>query len=79
MLLQDLQYAARGLRQNPLFTIVATLSLAIGIGANAAIFTLLDQLLLRPMPLPEPHRLVQLELPGPRQGEIGRASCRERV
>jgi predicted permease len=69
MLLQDLSYAARALRQNPLFTIVATLSLAIGIGANAAIFTLLDQLLLRPLPLPDPYSLVQLELPGPRQGE----------
>ncbi|MFN0106654.1 MAG: ABC transporter permease [Bryobacteraceae bacterium] len=69
MLLPDLQYAARALRQNPLFTVVATLSLAIGIGANAAIFTLLDQLLLRPLPLPEPSRLIQLELPGPRQGE----------
>jgi predicted permease len=69
MFLEDLQYAARGLRQNPLFTIVAVLSLAIGIGANTAIFTLLDQLLLRPLPLPEPHRLVQFDLPGPRQGE----------
>jgi len=69
MFVQDLQYAARALRQNPLFTIVAAVSLAIGIGANAAIFTLLDQLLLRPLPLPDPQRLVQLELPGPRQGE----------
>jgi predicted permease len=69
MFLQDVQYAARALRQNPLFTVVAVLSLAIGIGANTAIFTLLDQLLLRPLPLPDPHRLVQLELPGPRQGE----------
>lgn len=69
MLLQDLQYATRALRQNPVFTIVATLSLAIGIGANAAIFTLLDQLLIRPLPIPEPTRLVQLDLPGPRQGE----------
>ncbi len=69
MFLQDLQHASRALRQNPAFTIVATLSLAIGIGANAAIFTLLDQLLLRPLPLPEPSRLVQLDLPGPRSGE----------
>jgi predicted permease len=69
MLIQDLRYAARALRQNPLFTIVATLSLAIGIGANTAIFTLLDQLLLRPLPVPQPHELVQLDLPGPRMGE----------
>jgi len=68
MMLQDLQYATRALRQNPLFTVVAALSLAIGIGANAAIFTLLDQLLVRPLPLPEPDRLIQLELPGPRSG-----------
>ena len=67
-MLQDLQYAIRALRQNPLFTVVAALSLAIGIGANAAIFTLLDQLLVRTLPLPEPYRLVQLELPGPRSG-----------
>ncbi len=69
MLIQDLRYASRALRQNPLFTIVATLSLAIGIGANTAIFTLLDQLLLRPLPVSHPNELVQLELPGPRRGE----------
>ena len=69
MLIQDLRYASRALRQNPLFTIVATLSLAIGIGANTAIFTLLDQLLLRSLPVPHPNELVQLELPGPRRGE----------
>jgi len=68
MLLQDFRYAARGLRQNPLFTIVAAASLAIGIGANTAIFTLLDQLLLRPLPIPAPQQLIQLELPGPRSG-----------
>ena len=46
-LLADLKYALRGLRRNPLFATVAILSLALGIGANTAIFTLLDQILLR--------------------------------
>lgn len=73
MLIQDLRYATRALRQNPLFTIVATLSLAIGIGANTAIFTLLDQLLLRPLPVPHANQLVQLDLPGPKMGHnLGR-------
>jgi predicted permease len=68
-LTQDLNYALRGLRQNPLFATIAVLSLAVGIGANTAIFTLLDRLLIRPLPLPDPHELVQLELPGPRSGQ----------
>jgi predicted permease len=55
---QDTVYAVRALRHNLGFALVVVLSLAIGIGANTAIFTLIDALLLRPLPVPEPDRLV---------------------
>ena len=57
-LLPDLRHALRGLVKSRGFTVVAVLSLAIGIGANTAIFTLLDQVLLRRLPVREPRELV---------------------
>jgi putative ABC transport system permease protein len=57
---QDLIYAARTLRRTPLVTAVAILSIALGIGANTAIFTLLDQVLLRKLPVADPDRLVRV-------------------
>ena len=52
----DIRFAVRGLLRSPLFSIVAILSLALGIGANTAIFTLIDQILLRKLPVEAPRR-----------------------
>lgn len=59
---QNLRYSLRGLRKNPGFTAIAVLSLALGIGANVAIFTLINALVLRDLPVPHPDRLVELSL-----------------
>jgi len=64
----DLRLALRGLRRNPLFASVAILSLALGIGANTAIFTLIDQILLRKLPVAAPEQLVMLYQQGPHNG-----------
>jgi predicted permease len=67
-IVSDLRLAARGLRRNPLFATVAILSLALGIGANTAIFTLIDQILLRKLPVKDAGQLVMLYQRGDNNG-----------
>jgi predicted permease len=64
----DLRLALRGLRRSPLFAAVAILSLALGIGANTAIFTLIDQIVLRTLPVQKPEELVMLFQQGAHNG-----------
>ncbi|MFZ0594666.1 MAG: ABC transporter permease, partial [Bryobacteraceae bacterium] len=61
---QDVRYGARMLRANPAFTTVAVLSLALGIGANTAIFQLLDAVRLRTLPVKNPHELAEIKIVG---------------
>jgi predicted permease len=67
-IIRDVNFALRTLRRTPGFTLVAVLTLALGIGANTAIFTLLNQVLLRLLPVKDPHSLVLLTMRGKHYG-----------
>jgi len=70
----DMRFGLRQLRRNPGFTIVAVLTLALGVGANTAVFSLVDEVWLRPRPVPHPERMVRIFTSNPSSGgEISRA------
>src|ERR1041385_4781334 len=66
--MNDLRFAFRQLLKNPGFTAVAVLTLALGIGANTAIFSIINGVMLKPLPYPEPERLVTLWERNPQRG-----------
>ena len=66
----DARHAVRGLRRSPLFTLVALLTLAIGIGATTAVFSVVDGVLLKPLPYPQPERLVAVRHDAPGAGGL---------
>ena len=60
MLIQDIRYALRSFRRAPGFTLVALITLALGIGGTTAIFSIVDGVVLRPLPYPDPGRILRL-------------------
>ena len=73
--LQDLRYAARSLRRQPAFALLAIGTLALGIGANAAIFSAVNAVLLRPLDYPRPDRIIALTTHWQKTGRRGTVSA----
>jgi predicted permease len=68
--MHEVRFAIRSLLKTPVVTAIAVLSVALGIGANVAMFSIFNHMLLRPLPVHEPERLVNLVSPGPRSGAV---------
>jgi putative ABC transport system permease protein len=73
---RDVRYGARLLRLNPAFALVAILSLALGVGANTAIFQLLDAVRLRTLPVKDPQQLMEIRIADTAGGRTGQFSGR---
>ena len=73
--MHELKFALRSLIKTPVVTTIAVLSVALGIGANVAMFSIFNQTLMRPLPVHDPERLVNLVAPGPRSGMVSCGSA----
>ncbi len=71
---RDLKFTIRSLRRKPGFTFIVALSLALGIGANAAIFSVVDAILLRPLPIPHPDNLIVIDVAASKMQQFGNTS-----